>query len=253
MKKYLIIGASALIILSGIIGLSLHYTEPANTMQNVDTFVSLAANTETEEDTRSAVPESTESTPSYSTPTATPLQSPTPEPTPKVTPTPTTKATPKSTPKATTKATPKPTPKPSPKAPASTPAASSNKEPSQKALEIINTAKSYMGVPYVWGGSTPDGFDCSGFIQYVFDKNGISLPRVTADQYKAGTSISKSDLIPGDLIFFETYKAGPSHVGIYLGNNQFIHASSGKGEVTISNYTSTYYTEHYIGCIRVIN
>jgi len=119
-------------------------------------------------------------------------------------------------------------------------------------LAIINTAKSYLGVPYVWGGTTPDGFDCSGFIQYVFDKHGITLPRVTADQYKAGTSISKSDLIPGDLIFFETYKAGPSHVGIYIGNNQFIHASSGKGEVTISNHTSAYYTEHYIGCIRVI-
>jgi len=247
MKKYFIIGASALIILSGIIGLSL-YAESAGTMQSEDTLVSSAEKSDAEEDRQLVVPNPTlvpTPTPSFSTPTETPIQSPTPKPTPK--------AAPKTTPKATSKATTKPTTMPSPKAPAATSTANSNKEPSQKALAIINTAKSYLGVPYVWGGTTPDGFDCSGFIQYVFNENGITLPWVTSDQYKAGTGISKSDLIPGDLIFFETYKAGPSHVGIYLGNNQFIHASSGKGEVTISNHTSTYYAEHYIGSIRVIN
>ncbi|NLE24367.1 MAG: hydrolase [Clostridiaceae bacterium] len=172
-----------------------------------------------------------------------------PESTPSTTPeaSPTPKATPKATPKPTPKATPKATPKPTPKAPAATPQATS-----PKALAIINTAKSYQGVPYVWGGTTPDGFDCSGFIQYVFNKNGISLPRVTSDQYKVGTSVSKSNLIPGDLVFFETYKPGASHVGIYIGNNQFIHASSGKNKVMISSLTSTYYTEHYIGSRRVI-
>ncbi len=107
-------------------------------------------------------------------------------------------------------------------------------------------------MPYVWGGASPSGFDCSGFINYVYSKNGINLPRVTSDQYKAGSSVSKANLKPGDLVFFETYKPGPSHVGIYLGNNQFIHASSGSEKVIISSLTSSYYTEHYIGSRRVL-
>lgn len=161
------------------------------------------------------------------------------------------KSAPSPTPKPAPKATPKPTPKPAPKAtPAPTPKASA--APSGTASKVIATAKSYLGVPYVWGGTSPSGFDCSGFIQYVFQKNGITLPRVTSDQYKVGTSVSKSNLIPGDLVFFETYKPGASHVGIYLGNNQFIHASSGQEKVMISNLTSTYYTQHYIGARRVI-
>jgi cell wall-associated NlpC family hydrolase len=120
------------------------------------------------------------------------------------------------------------------------------------ASKVISTAKSFLGVPYVWGGTSPQGFDCSGFIQYVFVKNGVSLPRVASDQYKAGTGVSKSNLKPGDLVFFETYKSGASHVGIYLGANQFIHASSGAGKVTISDLTSSYYTSHYYGARRVI-
>lgn len=119
--------------------------------------------------------------------------------------------------------------------------------------KVISTAKKYLGVPYVWGGATPSGFDCSGFIQYIYAQHGITLPRTTAEQYGAGASIAKASLKPGDLVFFETYKAGPSHVGIYLGDNQFIHASSGSGKVMVSNLTSSYYTEHYIGSIRVIN
>lgn len=234
MKKYMIIGASALIIFSGIISLGTQ-TEPAEARQSLETSMPSAYIDTIGEDIQLMVPKSTPST----TPEATPTPMATPEATPKPTP----KATPKPTPKATPKATPKPTPK----APAATPQATSS-----KALAIINTAKSYQGVPYVWGGTTPDGFDCSGFIQYVFNKNGISLPRVTSDQYKVGTSVSKSNLIPGDLVFFETYKPGASHVGIYIGNNQFIHASSGKNKVMISSLTSTYYTEHYIGSRRVI-
>lgn len=170
-------------------------------------------------------------------------------PAPTTTPKPSAKATPKPTPKPALKPAPAPTTKaastPAPKVPAKA-------APSGVASKIISTSKNYLGVPYVWGGTSPQGFDCSGFIQYVFSKNGISLPRVTSDQYNAGTSVSKSNLIPGDLVFFETYKPGPSHIGIYLGNNQFIHASSGAEKVTISNLTSTYYTSHYIGARRVI-
>lgn len=124
-------------------------------------------------------------------------------------------------------------------------------ETSSKARAVINTAKNYMGVPYVWGGTTPSGFDCSGFTQYVLGKNGISVPRTSAEQYTAGVSVSRSNLKVGDLVFFTTYKPGPSHLGFYLGDGNFIHASSSKG-VTISSLDSSYYSSRYIGARRVI-
>ncbi|AEV67123.1 C40 family peptidase [Acetivibrio clariflavus] len=117
---------------------------------------------------------------------------------------------------------------------------------------IVQKAKSYMEVPYVWGGTSPSGFDCSGFTHYVMLKNNITIPRTSSTQYNSGYWVSKSQLKKGDLVFFTTYKSGPSHVGIYIGNNQFIHASSGAGKVTISNLNSTYYAQRYIGAKRVI-
>ncbi len=120
-----------------------------------------------------------------------------------------------------------------------------------KAAAIISTAKNYIGVPYVWGGTTPSGFDCSGYTKYVFAKHGISLPRTAAEQYRVGTYVSKANLRAGDLVFFTTYKAGPSHLGIYLGNGSFIHASSSKG-VIISSLSNSYFAERYIGARRVI-
>lgn len=122
-----------------------------------------------------------------------------------------------------------------------------------KADTIIKTAKKYAGVPYVWGGVSPSGFDCSGFTHYVFLQNDITIPRVSKDQYNAGVWVNKSALKPSDLVFFTTYEPGPSHVGIYLGNNQFIHASSGAGKITISDLNNVYYSQHYIGAKRVIN
>ena len=118
--------------------------------------------------------------------------------------------------------------------------------------KIVSDAKEHLGTPYVWGGSTPSGFDCSGFVQYVLKQNGITLPRTTSEQVKAGTAISKSDLQPGDLVFLQnTYKAGVSHVGIYIGDGKMIHASSSKG-VTISDLSTSYYTKHYHSSRRIL-
>jgi len=121
-----------------------------------------------------------------------------------------------------------------------------------KAKKVVKLAKSYTGVPYVWGGSSPNGFDCSGFTSYILSRNGFTIPRVSADQYNYGKWVDKSRLLPGDLVFFTTYKPGPSHVGIYLGNNQFAHASSGAGKITISSLSNPYYSQRYIGARRVI-
>lgn len=122
------------------------------------------------------------------------------------------------------------------------------------AASIIETGKKYMGVRYVYGGSTPKGFDCSGFTSYVFKQHGITLPRATTGQATAGPKISKADLQAGDLVIFSnTYKKGPSHVGIYMGNGQFIHASSVRsGGVVISNLSEAYYTNHFSYGIRVL-
>lgn len=117
---------------------------------------------------------------------------------------------------------------------------------------VLKTAKNNLGVPYLWGGASPGGFDCSGFTSYVLQKNGINVPRTTALQYNSGIVVSKSNLKQGDLVFFTTYKPGPSHVGIYLGNNQFIHASSGAGKITISDLNNTYYAPRFIGARRII-
>lgn len=121
-----------------------------------------------------------------------------------------------------------------------------------KAEKIVRTAKKYLDVPYVWGGSTSSGFDCSGYTSYVMSQNGIAIPRTAEQQYNQGVWISKSQLQKGDLVFFSTYKAGPSHVGIYLGNNQFAHASSGWGKVAITELSNSYFAPRYIGAKRVI-
>ena len=121
--------------------------------------------------------------------------------------------------------------------------------------KVISYAKKLLGKPYVWGAEGPSSFDCSGFTYYVF-KNAanINLPRVSKDQSNYGTYVKKSDLREGDLIFFDTSgenDGNVSHVGIYLGNNQFIHCSSSKGQVVISEMSS-YYTKAYVNARRVL-
>lgn len=117
---------------------------------------------------------------------------------------------------------------------------------------IIATAKQYIGVPYVWGGTSPSGFDCSGLVQYVFRQHGIQLNRTTVTQYRQGVYVDRANLQKGDLVFFQnTYTTGISHVGIYIGNGQFIHASSSRG-VMISELSNTYWASHYYGARRVL-
>ena len=119
------------------------------------------------------------------------------------------------------------------------------------ASRIVSSSMDYIGVPYVFGGTSPYGFDCSGYVQYVFANAGVSLPRTADVQYEVGTPISTTDLVSGDLVFFSTYTYGASHVGIYLGDNNFIHASSSRG-VTIDSLGSSYWSSHYIGARRIV-
>ena len=119
--------------------------------------------------------------------------------------------------------------------------------------DIVALARKYLGVKYVWGGSTPDGFDCSGLVQYVFGKNGISVPRVTYNQINVGSSVQPNKLRPGDLVFFDTdrKKAGPDHVGIYIGGGKFIHAPRPGQGVKISSLSESFYMDRWMGGRRI--
>lgn len=122
---------------------------------------------------------------------------------------------------------------------------------SAKRQSVLNYAAQFLGVPYVYGGSTPSGFDCSGFTSYVFKNTVSSIPRVAQAQYDATTRVSRDDLLPGDLVFFGSSTSSISHVGIYVGSNQFIHAPSTGDVVKYSSLTGSYATR-YQGAGRVI-
>ncbi len=118
---------------------------------------------------------------------------------------------------------------------------------------IVSTAQKYLGTRYVYGGASPSGFDCSGFVYYVLNSLGIKVSRTLNPMYKQGTPVSKSQLQPGDIVFFQnTYKVGLSHVGIYVGNGQFIHAPSSGKVVSYADLNSNYYINHYYGAARYV-
>lgn len=120
-----------------------------------------------------------------------------------------------------------------------------------RARDILKESLKFMGVPYVWGGTTPSGFDCSGYVQYVFARQGVALPRTADLQFEVGKVVKRGEEQPGDLVFFETYCPGPSHIGIFLGRHQFVHASSAAAQITISDLREAHFQRCYLGAKRV--
>ena len=120
---------------------------------------------------------------------------------------------------------------------------------SQKMMNVINK---HIGTPYKYGGKDEKGFDCSGFVSFVYRQSeNINISSYSVDQYKLGKSVSQNNLKFGDLVFFNTTGRIPSHVGIYIGDNLFAHASSTNG-VSITSLKSTYYVKRYVGARRII-
>lgn len=124
--------------------------------------------------------------------------------------------------------------------------------PAPAAGSLIETALMFRGTPYRNGGSDPTGFDCSGFVQWVFASHGLRLPREVRDQYTVGGRVDRDEVRPGDLVFFETVSRGASHVGIAIGNDQFVHAPSSRGVVRVESYTSSYWSRRWVGARRVM-
>jgi peptidoglycan DL-endopeptidase CwlO len=122
---------------------------------------------------------------------------------------------------------------------------------SKIAAELTRSALKFLGVPYVFGGTSTAGFDCSGYVQHVFATLGIALPRTADAQFDAGHRIV-GGMKPGDLVFFQTYAPGPSHVGIYLGGGKFVHASSSRG-VMVSKLSEAYWANRFIGAKRFLS
>lgn len=124
---------------------------------------------------------------------------------------------------------------------------------SQKGKQIVEIAKKYIGTPYVYGGMSPSGFDCSGFVKYVYSQYGVNLNRVAEDQAKNGYWVSRDNLQPGDIICFSSRPGGSyiGHVGIYVGNGQFIHSPQTGYTVTIQSLDGSYYGARY-NCARRI-
>ena len=151
------------------------------------------------------------------------------------------------------------TPRPFPGAPLPPVAAkpespTSSVEPAPTLLTLpalVATALTLKGTPYRNGGTDPSGFDCSGFVQWVFAQHGTGVPREVRDQYRVGEEVDEDEVQPGDLVFFETVSKGASHVGIAIGNGEFVHAPSSRGVVRVERYTSGYWAQRWVGARRI--
>jgi peptidoglycan DL-endopeptidase CwlO len=116
---------------------------------------------------------------------------------------------------------------------------------------VSSTALSFRGAPYRNGGTDPEGFDCSGFVQYVYGQYGVTMPRDVRQQFGVGKDVQPGDLEPGDLVFFSTVAPGASHVGIAVGGDQFVHAPSTSGVVRVENLSAMYWSSRFVGAKRV--
>lgn len=117
---------------------------------------------------------------------------------------------------------------------------------------LLAYAMTLQGTPYRNGGSDPAGFDCSGFVQWVYSQHGMKLPREVRDQWKEGDEIDRDEVQPGDLVFFETVSKGASHVGIALGGDRFVHAPSSRGVVRVERFSNSYWSPRWVGAKRVL-
>jgi peptidoglycan DL-endopeptidase CwlO len=120
-----------------------------------------------------------------------------------------------------------------------------------EARAIVETALSFRGVPYRNGGSDPAGFDCSGLVQYAFAQHGIALPREVREQFTFGSDVRVAGVEPGDLIFFRTAANGPSHVGVAIGGDEFVHAPSTRGVVRVERFSAPYWASRIVGVRRM--
>lgn len=119
-------------------------------------------------------------------------------------------------------------------------------------MDVRHSVDEVVGTPYKWGGTTASGFDCSGFILYIFNQYNVDLPRTSKAQAQVGTKVDQKDLKPGDLVFFNTNGRDISHAGIFIGNGQFAHASSSKG-VRISKLSEDYWEKRYVTARSVVS
>lgn len=142
-------------------------------------------------------------------------------------------------------------------APAATAARVSSAEPPPAATSgdgyaLAGTALSLRGAPYKNYGTDPSGFDCSGFVQYVYQQFGLTMPREVREQFRKGKKVDPNQLEPGDLVFFTTVSPGASHVGIAIGGDQFVHAPSERGVVRVEQLRATYWRTRFVGARRVL-
>jgi len=138
--------------------------------------------------------------------------------------------------------------------PASVPPETAAVDPSRPAAggyAIAGTALALRGAPYRNGGADPSGFDCSGFVWYVFGQHGINVPRTVGEQFRNGIDVGADSLEAGDLVFFSTEAPGASHVGMLIGGDEFVHAPSARGAVRVERITSTYWAARFVGARRV--